>query len=142
MTPDKLSERYREGYRLSTWINYVGETVAGAGICLGIAFIYFVTKLTPSLLSDLPMVTSWITDIFHLSFTQQEGIVFLLACVLAFGLIVVSTVIGTIISGTAQVVRAVIDTAVNTSPLLSTEEKGDIMEGSWWKDLLKAVRRR
>ena len=96
--------RYQDGYRVAKLINGFGQTCKVAGIGLG-GLILLGCAMAPS------------------------GSSFLVVIGLVVGSIVgfAGWAIGVLISAQGQMVKATLDTAVNTSPFLSNEERARIM---------------
>jgi hypothetical protein len=143
MTPaemaEKITERYRDGYRASKWVNGFGEFIALIGFCLG-GGIYLLSVLAEKMLASFPAVTSFLKDSFQLSVSDQRSILLVVGVVVGVAVFFVFAAIGTMVSAVGQIAKAVIDTAVNTSPFLSTEQKADVMTATWWTILKRAFK--
>jgi len=120
MTPEKLFERYRDGYLASNWIGRLGKAIELIGFSFASVFFFGAYLVMHVHLNEA--VAPW-----------KNYAAFALV-VLGAAITLVSYLIGTLISGMGQAVRAVVDTAVNTSPFLSTEQKGHVMTSSWWQE--------
>ncbi len=126
MKPQQLSKRYRSGYNVSRMINGIGAFCQALGLILacilgagGAYAAQYINQYTP------PVV--WVAQNLHLPIQYQLGIVIGVAAFAALITFLVLWLIGTVISAIAQVLKAILDTAVNTSPFLSTEEKAGII---------------
>jgi hypothetical protein len=140
MAPEKLLKRYRDGYLASNWIGRIGTAVKTIGAILAV-LVWFITVIVGKKIMANQTVELWLRDGLQLSAGKQDDILFYTSLVLALVIYGVLALMGTLISAMGQVVRAVLDTAVNTSPFLSTEEKGDVMQTSWWKEWKKEQRK-
>jgi hypothetical protein len=101
---ENILTRYQDGYRVAKVINGFGETCKAVGMSLGglIALGSIIAASGSSLVVVIGLV---------------------------FGSIVgfVGWAIGVLISAQGQIVKATLDTAVNSSPFLSNEERAKIM---------------
>lgn len=132
--PNRLMKRYRHAYRFSGWTNGFGRVTCLIGWCLGFAVVYL-TGEAEKQLTQLPAITSWIRDTFHLN---PINLLDVTGFSVAIVIVVIFVVLGTMISAVGQMAKSVIDTAVNTSPFVSTEEKlslilPDTAASEWWK---------
>lgn len=122
MIGESISKRYRSSYRVSKWIDAIGELLKAAGLLAAGGLFYLFDKFV------------WRSEPFHDVVTMLGGILkaprgtteeYLAAAVfiLCFLIFFVLWLLGTIVSAIGQTLKAVLDTAVNTSPILSYDEK-------------------
>ena len=122
MTNQKLSRRYRSGYWAGKLINAVGILITLSGIVLAALVIAAAVQVCDQMAKNAE-VTKWINDNMQITVSQQYGVVASIAFMLAVIFFLVFWLAGTFISALAQILKALLDTAVNTSPFLSLEEK-------------------
>ncbi|HUK14979.1 MAG TPA: hypothetical protein VLW65_01135 [Bryobacteraceae bacterium] len=122
MTSQKLRRRYRSGYWAGSLINAVGILITLCGIVLAVAVVAFGIRIT-ELMTQNQDVLDWINANLHVSASQQYTAVGSMTALFAAILFLLFWLAGTFVSALAQILKALLDTAVNTSPLLSLEEK-------------------
>jgi hypothetical protein len=76
---------------------------------------------------QFPPATQWVKDNMQLTLSDQQGILLLIGVVFGFIILFLFWLAGTIVSAVGQILKAILDTAVNTSPFLSPEEKQRII---------------
>ena len=105
--PEALSTRYRDAYLTARAINGLGEIIKGVSIFLGIVIVIMSTKAASGF--------------------GVGGESFIIG--LVFGTVVgfLGYVGGVLLSAQGQILKATLDSAVNTSPLLSNENRLSIM---------------
>ena len=133
MTQEQLKRRYRDGYGTAKLISGIGTAVKILGLVLasGIAFLALAAGVE-ALKNEF--VVSWLRENLKLSPHQQNDVLFYV-CASVWGTIfIIFELIGMLISAAGQIMKAVFDTAVNTSPFLSTEEKEEVIPISWWHE--------
>lgn len=126
MTPQKLSRRYRSSYWVAKLINglgllcrLIGFVVAATLSYGGFAGARYHDQYKPAVI--------WVRDNMNLSIQNQRGIVVGCALVAAALILFLCWLVGTFVSAVGQMLKAVLDTAVNTSPFLSPEEKQNVI---------------
>jgi hypothetical protein len=127
MTSEKLAKRYSDGYRAANWISRTGAVIKSLGLILAALFWLLAGGAGLDLIEN-QAAEAWIKNVFQLSLHQQEKIILIWPLVPAFVICFVLEVIGTLLAAVGQVVRATFDTAVNTSPFLSTLDKAKVLQ--------------
>jgi len=74
-----------------------------------------------------PRSLDWVKINLQISDSQQYAIVAGIGLALALLIFLLLWLLGTFVSAAAQMVKAQLDTAVNTSPFLSIEEKQKVI---------------
>jgi hypothetical protein len=101
-----MMTRYSDAYQIANATVAIGETVKtvsfGAGLLLGVAGIYAATSLS-----------GWMWCVVGI----------LVGLVVGGG----GFVLGTLLSALGQVLKATLDTAVNSSPFLENDQRAEIM---------------
>lgn len=122
MIGESISKRYRSSYRVSKWIDAIGELLKAAGLLTGAGLFYlfdkFVFRSEP--FQELVALLGGILKASRGTAEEYLGAAVFVLCVLIF---FAFWLLGTIISAIGQTLKAVLDTAVNTSPILSYDEK-------------------
>ena len=126
MTPQKLSRRYRSGYRVGGLINGLGLISKAIGLLLGFALCYLGFEAA-KLIEQNVRLAQWVSDHFQVSAPDQQALVLGGAVALAIVLLFLFWLVGTFVSAVGQILKAILDTAVNTSPFLSSHEKQHIV---------------
>jgi hypothetical protein len=96
------------------------------GLVLGFALSYLGFQAA-NFIDQHRMAAQWVVDNLQISVTDQEAIVFGIGFVSGLILFFLFWLAGMFIAAIGQTLKALLDTAVNTSPLLSAEEKGSII---------------
>jgi len=122
MAPARLMKRYRNGYRTGKLINAFGILCQAVGILLGIVLFIGGMSLAQNIQPDQPAV-QWLANNAGINASDLRGILIGIGTLLAVVLSLVLWLAGMVISAIGQVLKAVLDTAVFTSPLLSDDEK-------------------
>jgi hypothetical protein len=122
MTNQKLRRRYRSGYWAGSLINAVGILITLCGILPAVVVVAFGIGIA-QLMTQHRDVMDWISANLHITASQQYTAVGWMTALSAVSLFLLFWLAGTLVSAAAQILKALLDTAVNTSPLLSPEEK-------------------
>jgi hypothetical protein len=122
MIAQDISKRYRSSYRVSRWINALGELVQLVGLLTGLGLFFLVDKVAwqTEVRVELSAILGSTLKVPKGTADGYLAVAVILLCVLVF---FIFWLLGTIISAVGQTLRAVLDTAVNTSPILSYDEK-------------------
>jgi hypothetical protein len=126
MTLQKLTRRYRSAYRVGRFVNELGILAKVGAAILFIAPTYLGIRAADAIRQYAP-VTQWIKDNLQLTLSDQQAVLVAVGIVLGIICFVLLWLVGTIVSAAAQILRAVLDTAVNTSPFFTPEEKEKII---------------
>jgi len=122
MAPGRLLRRYRNAYRIGKFINGVGllAQLLGfvAAILLVIAGGMIASKIDPA-----DPVVQWTVETFKWRVQDVQAAIFSIGVAMALVTLPVLWVAGVLVSGVGQMLKAVLDTAVHTSPFLNEEEK-------------------
>ena len=122
MTNQKLSKRYRSGYWAGKLVHAVGILMTLAGVVLAALVAIGAAEVCGEMAKNA-QVTQWISDNLRITVSQEYAIVVSVAFMLGLILFLFFWLAGTFVSALAQILKALLDTAVNTSPFLSLEEK-------------------
>ena len=103
-----LSTRYREAYIHARALNGIGIAIRVVGLILGAAILLLAVQIA---LHNKPAVSL---------FTVITGAI-------GVAVFLVAYVASVLVSSQAQIVKASLDCAVNSSPLLTDEQKAEVM---------------
>ena len=126
MTPRKLARRYRSAYRAAMLINGLGMICQVIGLILGAALLC-VGVVGAQHIDGSALAVVWVRDTLGVSIRDQQQIVVYTGLILGAILLVLFWLVGTFVSAIGQMLKAILDTAVNTSPFLTTEEKQNLI---------------
>ena len=126
MTPRKLARRYRSAYRAAMLINGLGMICQVIGLILGAALLC-VGVVGAQHIDGSALAVVWVRDTLGVSIRDQQQIVAYTGLILGAILLVLFWLVGTFVSAIGQMLKAILDTAVNTSPFLTTEEKQNLI---------------
>jgi len=107
-------------------INGLGLICKTMGLIMGAALLY-VGVMGAQHIDGLSPAVLWVRDNLNLSIRDQQGIVVSAGLVFGAALLLLFWVVGTFVSALGQILKAILDTAVNTSPFLTTEEKQNLI---------------
>lgn len=117
----KALARYRDGYRVARTLNGLGETCKVVGLLIGIAAIFFAVMGSETLMRPNPYVTG------IANYQTQHNLYLISAIVLGTIIAFIGWVIGVVVAGYGQQLKATLDAAVNTSPFLSDKQRAQMM---------------
>jgi hypothetical protein len=126
MTPQKLFKRYQNGYRVGKLINGLGIAATMIGLILGFALSDLGFQAAKVMDQNNP-AAQWVRDNLQINILDQQVMLFGIGLVAGLILFFLFWLAGMFISAVGQILKALLDTAVNTSPLLSADEKGSII---------------
>jgi hypothetical protein len=117
----KAVSRYQDGYRVARSINGLGQLCKIVGLITGIFVVFFGVMGSETVMRPNP-------SMFGVADYQTQHNMFLISVVF-FGALVAFTgwVIGVVVAGYGQHVKATLDGAVNSSPFLSDSQRAQIM---------------
>jgi hypothetical protein len=122
MTPARLLNRYRNGYRTAKLINGMGLLSQILGVLTGLALSIGGFAISHNLAAD-PAAMEWVRNNLGLSQTDQEEMIIALGVAIGFTMFLILWLAGMVISAIGQMLKAILDTAVFSSPHLSDDEK-------------------
>lgn len=113
-----LQKRYLDAYRIARVVNSAGQTIKVLGFCTAGALGFLGLVLAGFIVSTIR--------------PSQGGEPLLFAIIIIFGFLAcliagVAWILGVIVSAQGQILRAQLDSAVNSSPFLNESEKAMIM---------------
>jgi uncharacterized membrane protein YhaH (DUF805 family) len=126
ITNQKLARRYRSGYWAGKLINAVGIITIITGLILAL-LVGVLTITATEIMNRHRHSLEQVRDNLQISIGGQYQIVVGIGIALALLIFLLLWLLGTFVSAAAQIVKAQIDTAVNTSPFLSIEEKQKVI---------------
>jgi hypothetical protein len=117
----KAVSRYQEGYRVARNINGLGPICKTVGLIAGLFAVFFGIMGSELLMRPNPSVTGMA------NYETQHNVY--LISVFFFGAFVAFAgwVIGVIVAGYSQHLKATLDAAVHSSPFLSDLQRAEIM---------------
>jgi hypothetical protein len=107
-------------------INGLGITSKLIGFLLFASLTYLGYQVARAI-EQFPPATQWVKDNMQLTLADQQGILLLTGVGFGFISMFLFWLAGTIVSAVGQILKAILDTAVNTSPFLTPEEKQRII---------------
>jgi len=126
MAPGRLLRRYRNAYRIGKFINGVGLLAQVLGFVAAILLVIgggvLANKVDPA-----DPVVQWVIETFKWRVQDVQAAIFSIGVAMALVTLPVLWVAGVIVSGVGQMLKAVLDTAVYTSPFLNEEEKLNVI---------------
>lgn len=126
MTPQKLFRRYRSGYRAGRMINGLGILSKLIGLILAFALADLGFQAA-KLVEQYRPIALWIRDNLQLQVGDQQLILLGTGVVLGLIILFLFWLAGTFVSAVGQILKAILDTAVNTSPFLTPDDKQAII---------------
>src|SRR5579863_6550654 len=117
MTNRKLARRYRSGYWAGKLINAIGILITFSGLILALALVGVTIRATEIMNQYHPAMV-WVRDNLQIAISQQYEVVGGVGGALGLITFLLFWLMGTFVSAAAQILKAVLDTAVNTSPFL------------------------
>ena len=128
ITNQKLARRYRSAYWAGKLINALGIFIVLTGIILAL-LLAGLTIRTIDIVDQHPSTLDWVRDNLKIGISGRTVSEIIASIGLVFTLLtfLVLWLVGTFVSAAAQRHKALIDTAVNTSPFLSIEEKQKVI---------------
>ena len=117
----KAVSRYQDGYRLARTISGLSQVCKVAFLLAGIFVVVFGVMGSETLMRPNP-------SMFGVASAQAQHNVYLIS-IIFFGALValIGWIIGVIVDGYGQHIKAGIDTAVNGSPFLSNLQRAQLM---------------
>lgn len=118
---DRVVLRYQNGYKAAQAINGLGLLCKFIGIIAGIFVVFFGVMGSETVMRPNPALVS-------LASYQTQHEIFLIS-VIFFGALVAfgGWVVGALIAGYAEQLKATLDEAVNTSPFLANAQRAHVM---------------
>jgi hypothetical protein len=107
-------------------INGLGLICKTMGLIMGAALLYL-GVMGAKHIEEVAPVVLWVRDNLNLSIRDQQGIVASAGLIFGGTLLLLLWVLGTFVSALGQILKAILDTAVNTSPFLTSEEKQNLI---------------
>lgn len=109
----QLSHRYRDSYRVATWVVGFGRFCKFLGLLLGgLALIAGISMMgAPS--AGLGVQWEAVTGLFIIAAGLVSAIFFF--------------ILGVLVSSIGQMQRAMLDIAINSSPLINDDDRAEIM---------------
>jgi hypothetical protein len=117
----RVISRYQDGYRLARTISGLSQICKGLGVLAGLFVILFGVMGSETVMRPNASMAG-------VASLQSQHYIYLLS-VIFFGALVavVGWVIGVVLDGYGQQLRATLDAAVNSSPFLSNAERAQLM---------------
>jgi hypothetical protein len=117
----KAVSRYRDGYRLARTISGLGHISKVVGLLAGICVIVFGVMASATLMRPNPAMIGVASE-------QTQNNIYLIS-VIVFGAFVALSgwIVGVVIEGFGQHLEATLDTAVHSSPFLSSLQRAQLL---------------
>lgn len=114
--------RYQDAYRTAKAINGLGQLCKVVGVFVGIVMIFFAVLGSQTVMRPNPSLAGVVNY-------QAQGNLYLISAIF-FGAVIafIGWVIGVLVSGYGQHLKAALDEAVNTSPFLSDAQRAQLMK--------------
>jgi hypothetical protein len=118
---DRAVSRYQNGYKAAQAISGLGSFCKFIGFVAGIFVVFFGVMGSATVMRPNP-------DLISIASYQTQHNIYLIS-VIFFGALVASAgwVIGALITGYSEGLRATIDEAVHTSPFLGNAQRAQVM---------------
>ena len=117
----KAVSRYIEGYRLARSISGLSQVAKVVGALAGICVIVFGVMASATLMRPNPAMTGIASE-------QTQHNIYLISVIFFGAFIALSGwILGVVIDGFGQHLKATLDTAVNGSPFLSTVQRAQLL---------------
>jgi hypothetical protein len=117
----KAISRYRDGYRVAQSMSGLSQVCKGAGVLAGFVLIVFGTLASAAVMRPNPAMVAIASD-------QAQHNLYLISVILSGAFVALSGwIIGVVLEGFGQHLKATLDSAVNSSPFLSDLQRVQLM---------------